>query len=87
MATAVFDTLTAAETLRDAGIEAAQAAAIAHTVNQAVGDKLATKTDLTAAVAELRAELDRGLWIQGAGIVGVLGTLLAIATAIVKFLP
>lgn len=73
MATVVFDTLTAA--------------AIAHTVNQAVGDNLATKTDLTAAVAELRAELYRALWIQGAGIVGVLGTLLAIATAIVKFLP
>ena len=73
MATVVFDTLTAA--------------AIAHTVNQAVGDNLATKTDLTAAVTELRAELYRALWIQGAGIVGVLGTLLAIATAIVKFLP
>ncbi len=87
MATAVFDTLTAAETLRDAGIEAKQAAAIALTVNQAVGDNVATKADLTAAVAELRAELSRALWIQGAGIVGVLGTLLAIATAIVKFLP
>lgn len=73
MATVVFDTLTAA--------------AIAHTVNQAVGDNLATKADLTATVAELRAELYRALWIQGAGIVGVLGTLLAIATAIVKFLP
>ena len=87
MAAAVFDTLTAAETLRDAGSEAEQAAAIAHTVNQAVGDNLATKADLSAAVAELRAELSRALWIQGAGIVGVLGTLLAIATAIVKFLP
>lgn len=87
MATAVFDTLTAAKTLRDAGIKDVHAEAIAHTVNQAVGDNLATKADLTAAVAELRAELYRALWIQGAGIVGVLGTLLAIATAIVKFLP
>ena len=87
MATAVFDTLTAAETLRDAGIEAEQAAAIVHTVSQAVNDNLATKADLTAAVSELRTELYRALWIQGAGIVGVLGTLLAIATAIVKFLP
>lgn len=87
MATAAFDTLTATKTLRDAGIEDAHAEAIAHTVNQAVGDNLATKADLTAAVAELRAELYRALWIQGAGIVGVLGTLLAIATAIVKFLP
>ena len=69
MATVVFDTLTAA--------------AIAHTVNQAVGDNLAPKADLTATVAEPY----RALWIQGAGIVGVLGTLLAIATAIVKFLP
>ena len=81
MAAVVFDTLTAAETLRDAGSEAERAAAIAHTVNHA------TKADLSAAVAELRAELSRALWIQGAGIVGVLGTLLAIATAIVKFLP
>lgn len=56
MATAVFDTLTAAETLQDAGIEAAQAAAIAHTVSQAVNDNLATKADLTAAVAELRGD-------------------------------
>lgn len=87
MATAVFDTLTAAKTLRDAGTKDVHAEAIAHTVNQAVGDNLATKADLTAAVAELRAELYRALWIQGAGIVGVLGTLLAIATAIVKFLP
>ena len=87
MAAAVFDSLTAAETLRDAGIEAEQAAASAHTVNQAAGDNLATKADLTDAVAELRAELYRALWIQGAGIVGVLGTLFAIATAIVKLLP
>ena len=87
MAAAVFDSLTAAETLRDSGIEAEQAAASAHTVNQAAGDNLATKADLTAAVAELRAELYRALWIQGAGVVGVLGTLLAIATTIVKLLP
>ena len=87
MAAAVFDSLTAAETLRDAGIEAEQAAACDHMVNQAAGDNLATKADLTAAVAELRAELYRALWIQGAGVVGVLGTLLAIATTIVKLLP
>ena len=49
MAAAVFDTLTAAETLREAEIEDTHATAIVHTVSQAVNDNLATKADLDAA--------------------------------------
>ena len=52
MPTAEFDTLTAAQELRDSGISEAQAAAIVQAVRSAVTTHAASRTD----VAEFRAE-------------------------------
>ena len=41
-------------------------------------DELATKADL----ASLRADIYRALWVQGAGIVAVVGGFIAIAAAL-----
>ena len=82
-----FDTLETARDLEATGIERAQAEAIA----QAIGgnsERLATKNDVELAVNRLealiatkadKADLYRGLWIQGGGIVAILAAL--------KFLP
>ena len=40
--------------------------------------ELATKADLSAAIANLKAEVFRALWIQGAGIVVLIVTLLKV---------
>ena len=57
MATAVFDTLKASDTLKAAGIEAKQAEAIVHTMAGAFEDTVATKADLDKLESSLRAEL------------------------------
>ena len=86
MTTAVFDTLKASDSLKAAGIEAKQAEAIVHTMAGAFEDTVATKADIvsvradlkteTAAVrtdiANLKAEVFKALWIQGAGIVALI---------------
>ena len=57
MPESTFDTLTAARALKDAGIEADHAEAIAAQLRAAAGtdhDALATKTDLAALRTELR---------------------------------
>ena len=38
-------------------------------------DNMATKADVTTAVAVLRSDIYRALWLQGAGIVAVLTAL------------
>ena len=55
-----FDTLAAAYELEAAGIDSKHAEAIVA-VHRSVGEQVATKADLTAAVADLRAELRTGL--------------------------
>ena len=72
-----FDTLSAAQNLEAAGIERKHAEAIAKAIHH--GDERAatkadlagTKADLEAAIAALRADLYRALWMQGAAIVAV----------------
>lgn len=54
MTTAVFDTLTAARHLEDAGIETKQAEAIVITMAKAFDDSVATKADLAAVKADLQ---------------------------------
>ncbi|MDE2813212.1 MAG: hypothetical protein OXM01_09320 [Gemmatimonadota bacterium] len=71
MATVAFDTLKASRDLQAAGITEAHAQAIVGSMAEAFGDTVATKADLKAEMANLKAEMFRALWIQGAGLVGV----------------
>ena len=60
MGTVAFDTCTAAKHLREAGFDERQAEAAVSMVRDAVGadrGELATKADLTAAIAALEARL------------------------------
>ena len=80
----VLDTLKAAKTLKQAGFDETQAEAVVATIGDALGDQvtkadlepLATKAELKAAMAELRADLYRALWLQAAGIIGLVAVLL-----------
>ena len=77
-----FDSLTAARDLEAAGFERRQAEALAKAMRNVAGagrEEFATRADLTTAVAVLRADLYRALWIQG-------GAIVAILTAL-RFLP
>ena len=74
MASTTFDTQAAVAVLRDSGLEEAPAIAIVNTIRDALTVSLAevaTKSDLENAVAGLRADLFRALWIQGAGLVAI----------------
>ena len=95
MTTSTFDTLDAMRRLENAGMERAQAEATAETIRDAQAE-LATKADLgllrselaavesrlVSALAELRADLYRALWIQGAGIVAINAAFIAVAAAL-----
>ena len=92
MSTSTFDTLDAMRRLEQAGMERAQAEATVETMREAQSE-LATKadfrTDLAAlesrlllALAELRADLYRALWIQGAGIVAINSAFIVTAAAL-----
>ena len=77
MAASTFDTLAAADELRDAGFDEKQARAIVG-IQQNARTELATRAD----PAELRADIYRALWIQGTGIVVIIGAFIAIAAAL-----
>ena len=92
MSTSTFDTLDAMRRLEQAGMERTQAEATVETIREAQAE-LATKADLRSdlaaleyslrsALSELRADLYRALWIQGAGIVAIIGAFIAIAAAL-----
>ena len=92
MSTSTVDTLDAMRRLEQAGMERAQAEATVETIRDAQAE-LATKADLQSglttlehrlrtALAELRADLYRALWIQGAGIVAIICAFIAIAAAL-----
>ena len=83
MTSAAFDTLKAVETLREAGVEEAHAKAIAITMRDAVTEGVATKADLRAAVAELKADMIKA----GIGIVvAVLLANVGVTFAVVRLL-
>ena len=92
MSANTFDTLDAMRRLEQAGMERAQAEATVETMREAQGElvtKAVLRSDLGAlesrlllALAELRADLYRALWIQGAGIVAIIGAFIAIAAAL-----
>ena len=88
MSTSTFDTLDATRRLERAGMERTQSEATVETIRDAQGG-LATKSDLAvlrsdlhSALAELRGDLYRALWIQGAGIVAVICAFIATAAAL-----
>ena len=72
MATAPFDTLRIAQALKDAGFDDAQSEAIVGAIQKSLGENLVTKSDLELAIAKLRADMYRALWIQGAGLVMIM---------------
>ena len=87
MAAYTFDTLRIAQALRDAGFDNGQAEAIVSAIQQSLGDNVATKADLVALRNELRADIYRALWIQGASILVGAGALATLAVAIGRAVP
>ena len=80
-----YNSLATARRLREAGFDQKQAETIADELRGAVTadrDTLATKADIEAAIASLEARLYRAMWIQGAGIVAIVGGFIAIAAAL-----
>ena len=87
MSAITFDTHAAVKRLQEVGVDERQAEVFVATVGSALGENVATKEHITAAIAELRAEianefkgLYRHLWLMAAGIVGV-------TVALVKLIP
>ena len=88
MAASTFDTLRIAKALKDAGFEDAQAEAIVFAIQDSVGQNVATKSDLFSVrshletkIVELRADVYRALWIQGAGFVMIMVALFTLFRA------
>ena len=82
MSSLAFDTHKAAVVLKQAGFDEGQAEAVVNPVGDAPGGKVATKADLTEAVAAVRADmadrfagLYKQLWLMAVGIVGLTVTL------------
>ncbi len=85
MSTITFDTLKANRNLKAAGIAEAQADAFTDTV--------ATKADIArlegridSGLANLKAEVFRALWIQGAGIIAIQLAIAGLLFAAIRFL-
>ena len=78
---AIVDTLEAVRKLREAGMNETQAEAVVEIIGSA-STNLMTKDDAAVLKAEIRADVFRALWIQGIGIVAIVGTFIAIATAL-----
>ena len=84
MSVATFDTLAAMRRLEAAGVDTAQAEAIIDTMRESAGE-LATKGDIAASEQRMTATLYRALWIQGAGIVAIIGGFIVIAASLKLF--
>jgi len=88
MATAPFDTLRIAQALRDAGFDEKQSEAIVSAIQDSLGQNVANRDDLFAVkshletkIVELRADMYRALWIQGAGLVMIMVALFTLFRA------
>lgn len=82
---AAFDTHAAVRGLEAAGIDTKHAEAIVETMQTARTvdmDQLATKADLQAGLATLRADLYRALWIQGGAIVAIIAGFVTILSGL-----
>ena len=85
MTTTTFDTLKVNRNLKAAGFDEAQADAIVDSMAEVFGDIVATKADLEAMEARIKAETFRALWIQGAGLVGIQLTIAGLLFAAIRF--
>ena len=88
MAAFPFDTLRIAQALRDAGFDEKQSEAIVSAIQDSLGQNVATKSDLFSVrshletkIVELRADVYRALWIQGAGFVMIMVALFTLFRA------
>ena len=84
----IVDTLEAVRKLRDAGMDESQAEAVVEIIRSS-STNLMTKDDAAILRAEVKADIlsvkadvYRALWIQGAGIIAIMGTILAITVAL-----
>ena len=78
---AIVDTLEAVRKLRESGMDESQAEAIVDIIRSS-STNLMTKDDAAVLKAEIKADVYRALWIQGIGIVAIVGTFIAIASAL-----
>ena len=78
---AMVDTLEAVRKLRDAGMDESQAEAIVEIIGSAFNN-LMTRDDAALLESRIEAKVYRALWIQGTGIVAIVGTFIAVATAL-----
>ncbi len=78
---AIVDTLEAVRKLRDAGMNESQAEAVVEIIGSS-STNLMTKDDAEILQAKIKADVYRALWIQGIGLVAIMGTIVAIATAL-----
>ena len=85
---AIVNSHEAVRKLRDAGMDESQAEAIVDIIESS-STTLMTKDDasllesrIEAKVQGVKADVYRALWIQGAGIVAIVGTFIAISTAL-----
>lgn len=85
MTAPTFDTQASVSKLRSAGIDEPAAHSIVEVVSEATGP-LVTRDMLATEVAGLKADvltaMYRALWIQGMGIVAVVGGIVGIAQAV-----
>ncbi len=81
MTTPTFDTQASVSKLRSAGIDEPAANSIVEVVSAATSP-LVTRDMLATEIAGLRADVYRALWIQGVGIVAVVGGIVGIAQAV-----
>ena len=89
MTAVAFDTHATIKSLTGAGFDETQAEAITGALSGAITDGVASKADVVRlenrierAAAELRADLYRALWVQGAGIIAIMAGLLAISRVV-----
>ncbi len=81
MTVPTFDTHAAVRKLRSAGMEEQTAESVVEIVDNAT-NPLVTGYMLKTELAGLRADMYRALWIQGVGIVAVVGGIVGIAEVI-----
>ena len=87
-----FDTRKAFQKLLQRGLPEPAAAGIVEVVEEATNtvvtgdilraELLVARTEFRAEMAELRADMYRALWIQGAGVVAILGVIVGVANAL-----
>ena len=92
MTAPTFDTQAGVRKLRGAGMEEQAAESVVEVVGEATsplvthdalkGTRDALKAELAGVESRLRADMYRALWMQGVGIVAVVGGIVAILEAI-----